>query len=92
MVAHLCYVTCVLHEASSRELRNHTREVLRRAQAGESVTITVHGRAVAELHPVASRPGWVPGSAMEEVLREARADSRLIEDLRPLREQVVEPR
>jgi prevent-host-death family protein len=89
--AHLCYGTCVSYEASARELRNHTRAILDRAQSGEPVTITVHGRAVAELHPVASRASWVSGSTMDGVLREARADAGLMDDLRPLREQVVDP-
>lgn len=34
-----------------RELRNDTAGVLRRVQAGEDVTITVHGRAVARILP-----------------------------------------
>lgn len=32
-----------------RELRNDTASVLRRVEAGEDITITVHGRAVARL-------------------------------------------
>ena len=32
-----------------RELRNHVGDVLRRAEAGERLTITVDGRPVAEL-------------------------------------------
>lgn len=35
-----------------RELRNHAGEVLRRAERGERFTITVDGRAVAELGPL----------------------------------------
>lgn len=36
---------------ASRELRNHTADVLRRVADGDSVTITVNGEAVAELIP-----------------------------------------
>lgn len=36
-----------------RELRNNISEVLRRAEAGERFTITVSGRPVARLGPVA---------------------------------------
>ncbi len=43
----------------SRELRNDTAGVLRRAAAGEDVVITVNGRDVARLVPVERRPQWV---------------------------------
>jgi len=35
-----------------RELRNNVGEVLRRAEAGERIVVTVDGRPVAELGPV----------------------------------------
>lgn len=38
-----------------RELRNNTAALLRRVEAGERLTITVHGHPVAELGPVGSR-------------------------------------
>jgi prevent-host-death family protein len=47
-------------EVSVRQLRNHTAEVLRRVEAGESLRVTVDRRAVAELIPLASRATWVP--------------------------------
>lgn len=37
-----------------RELRNNVSAVLRRAEAGERLVITVDGRPVAELGPVSS--------------------------------------
>jgi prevent-host-death family protein len=37
---------------ASRDLRNHTAEVLRQVSAGETVTITVHGEPVAEISPL----------------------------------------
>jgi prevent-host-death family protein len=46
-------------EIASRELRNDTRGVLARVEAGEPVTITVNGRAVATLQPVSARRRWV---------------------------------
>lgn len=42
-----------------KELRNSVSQVLRRAEAGEEFTITVAGRPVAQLGPVARRR-WVP--------------------------------
>lgn len=43
----------------SRELRNDTAGVLRRAEAGEDLVITVNGRDVARLVPLDRRPTWV---------------------------------
>jgi antitoxin (DNA-binding transcriptional repressor) of toxin-antitoxin stability system len=40
--------------------------VLRHAEAGEEITITVAGRAVARLGPT-SRPQWVGGSPLQAV-------------------------
>jgi prevent-host-death family protein len=78
-----------MNDVSSRELRNHTAEVLRRVEAGERVRINVNRRPVAELVPL-GRPEWSSGAAMELVLREAPADSGLLEDLAAIREQTVE--
>ena len=47
-------------EVSVRQLRNHTADVLRRVEAGETLRVTVDRRAVAELVPLPSRATWVP--------------------------------
>ena len=78
-------------DASSRELRNRTADLLRRVEAGERIRITVNRRPVAELVPL-ERPRWVSGAAMERVLRESLTDTGLLDDLAAVREQVVEPR
>lgn len=44
---------------ASRELRNNTRELLQRVEAGEDITITVSGRPVAVLSPVPARRQWL---------------------------------
>lgn len=49
-----------------KELRNNIGEVLRRAEAGEQITVTVAGRPVAELGP-AGRRQWVTGSDLRAV-------------------------
>ena len=46
-------------DVASRELRNNTRSLLQRVEAGESITITVGGRPVAVLQPVGRRPNWL---------------------------------
>ena len=56
----MCYGPRVPDEVSVRQLRNHTADVLRRVEAGESLRVTVDRRAVAELVPLASRAIWVP--------------------------------
>ena len=76
---------------SSRDLRNHTAQVLRRVEAGERLQVSVNRRPVAELVPLA-RPTWTTGPSIERVLREAPADAKLLRDLAPIRKQVVEPR
>lgn len=49
-----------------KELRNNVGEVLRRAEAGEQITITVAGRPVARLGPVGRRE-WVGGPTLSAV-------------------------
>jgi prevent-host-death family protein len=75
-------------DVSSRDLRNHTADLLRRVEAGERLRINVNRRPVAELVPL-GRPQWASGAAIERVLREAPADRALLEDLAALREQTV---
>ena len=67
---------------ASRELRNDTAGVLRRAGAGESVVITVNGEPVAELGPVRSRRShWTARSVFLERLERAQADPDLRDEL-----------
>ncbi len=49
-----------------KELRNNVGEVLRRAEAGEEITITVAGREVARLGPTGRRQ-WVGGSTLRAI-------------------------
>ena len=49
-----------------KELRNNVGGVLRRAEAGEEITITVAGRPVAQLGP-AGRRQWVSGPALRAI-------------------------
>ncbi len=76
-------------DVSARDLRNHTAAVLRRAEAGERLRVTVSRRPVAEIVPL-GRAAWVSGAAAERVLRDAPLDARFLEDIAPLREQSVQ--
>ncbi len=66
---------------ASRELRNRTRQVLERVEAGEDVIITVDGREVARVTRVARKPRWVPRGAFLADLRRVQADAGLRADL-----------
>lgn len=57
----------------SRDLRNHTAEILRRVEAGEEIDVLHHNRRVARLVPVRERRRWIPAT---EVLRQLAALGR----------------
>lgn len=71
-------------EVASRDLRNDTRSVLRRVEAGEDVTITVDGRPVAVLRPLARRPQWIGRDEFLRLLEGSQADPGLRDELRSL--------
>lgn len=71
-------------EIASRELRNNTRGVLDRVEAGEDVVITVDGRAVARLVALDRRPRfWTKDEFVRDVLARP-ADRGLYDELREL--------
>jgi prevent-host-death family protein len=72
-----------------KTLRNNIGEILRRAEAGEEITITVQGREVARLGP-AHRRQWVSGPALEAVWRTP-PPHRLAEDLARFPAGIVDP-
>jgi prevent-host-death family protein len=74
-----------MDSVASRDLRNHTADVLRRVQQGGVVAVTVRGEVVAELHPPAdARPrSWSRADLASWLVRE-QADAGLREDLREL--------
>ena len=51
-------------EVSVRDLRNHTQDVVRSVEAGETVTLTVSGRPVADLIPHRRRSERVPAAVL----------------------------
>ncbi len=69
---------------ASRELRNNTRELLERVEAGEEVAITVDGRPVATLRPIGSRPRWMSRAEFVQRVVGHQADAGLTEELRLL--------
>lgn len=72
-----------------KELRNNVGEVLRRAESGEQLTITVAGRPVAQLGP-AERRRWVRGSDLHAIWQTP-APRTLNEDLPRLPATLQDP-
>lgn len=65
---------------AQRELRNHSGEILRQAEAGQQFAITVDGRPVAVLGPYQKRQ-WVPKAELLQILRTLDPDPTFFEDL-----------
>jgi antitoxin (DNA-binding transcriptional repressor) of toxin-antitoxin stability system len=72
-----------------RAISEVTRAVLRRAEAGERFRVTVDGAPIAQIGPI-ERHVWVSGSAMEQAVRNAPADTALLDDVAVMREQLAE--
>lgn len=81
MSATITHMTTV----ASRDLRNHTAEVLRQVSDGTRVTITVNGRPVAEIGPVrATRPQFLSTADLISLISRRQADPGLTRDLEVL--------
>jgi prevent-host-death family protein len=68
----------------ARDLRNNVSAVLRRVEAGERLRVTVSGRPVAELAPLATRPRTIPWEALFSGNLDWRADPGLAKELADL--------
>jgi prevent-host-death family protein len=69
---------------ASRELRNQTRALLDRVDAGEVITIAVDGREVAELRPIARERRWMKRAEFTHRVLAYQADAQLRPELRQL--------
>jgi prevent-host-death family protein len=79
----MCYARS-MSMVASRELRNDTAGVLRRAQEGEAITITVNGQPVAVLTAVRpQRRRWLTRPELLQRLKH-QADPGLRDDLADL--------
>lgn len=77
-------------DVASRELRNNTRSLLERVEAGEAVTITVDGRPVAVLQPVGRRPRWLGRDEFVRRVGSNQADPAIRADLATLAPDTTE--
>jgi prevent-host-death family protein len=73
-----------MSDVAVRELRNHTRQVLERVNAGETVTITVDGRPAAELRPLATKPRFLDRRSFAANVLAHQADPGLAAELADL--------
>jgi prevent-host-death family protein len=72
-----------------KELRNNIGQVLKRAEEGEELTITVAGRPVAQLGPI-HRAHWVSSSRLAR-LWALPPDPTLEKDLEAMGGEMVDP-
>ncbi len=65
-----------------RELRNHIARVLREVEAGETLRVTVDGRPVADLVPIArARRRFVPREEVARILQKVPLDAEFSRDI-----------
>ena len=77
-------------EIGVRDLRNRTSQVVAAVRAGERVTLTVHGEAVADIVPHGRRMRWLPGEVLRRELADRAADPELRKDLEALAGQTLD--
>lgn len=77
-------------EIGVRELRNRTAQVIDAVQAGERVTLTVHGEPVADIVPHGHRSRWLAGAPLRDQLATRAADPGLTGELEELAGQTLE--
>ena len=70
-----------------RDLRNNVGEMLRRAEAGERLTVTVGGRPVAELGPLAQTRRLPGAEELRALLAETPVDRAWATDVERMRDQ-----
>ncbi|MBP9066642.1 MAG: type II toxin-antitoxin system prevent-host-death family antitoxin [Candidatus Microthrix sp.] len=70
-----------MERVASRELRNQTRALLERTEAGEEITITVNGRDVARLSPIGGRPRSMDSNLFLDMIEATQADPKLTIEL-----------
>ena len=79
----MCY-SGTMTSVASRELRNNTRALLDRVDAGETIVITVDGREVAELRPIERRATWMSRAEFVRRFSGRQADPGLAAELRDI--------
>jgi prevent-host-death family protein len=78
-----------MKDVGLRELRQHASDVVRRAEAGESITITVSGRPAAVIGPT-PRGSWRTFDEIEDIFATA-TDPEWANDLSAAEDSPVDP-
>jgi len=73
-----------MKSVASRELRNNTRALLEKVEAGQSIAITVDGRAVATIEPIGRTQRWMPREEFVRQVLARQADPGLAREIREL--------
>lgn len=68
------------HKVGLRELRHRARDVFDRVRSGETIDITEHGRPIARISPIVTRP---PAPVMARLIEEGRAQAASRPGFRP---------
>jgi prevent-host-death family protein len=85
-----CYIRSMT-EIAARDLRNSTADVLRRAESGEEIIITVKGRQSVRLVPVQrEHRRWYSAAELVSKLRHCQADPGLRDYLAKLPGNTIE--
>jgi prevent-host-death family protein len=70
---------------AARDLRNHTAEVLRRVEAGETLDVLRDNRPVAKIIPFPRRREWIPArEVLDELVGLGPDTTGLVAELRDL--------
>ena len=75
---------------SVRDLRSDTGGVLRRVEAGETLTVHSNRRPVAQIVPLAERPTWLPAAQFFSKVLAHPADQGLRDDLADLQPDTLD--
>lgn len=79
-------------DVPQRELRNNTAKLLRRAESGERLRVTVHGHPVAALVPLEDETIFVPRNQLiGDFSGLLSKDDRLDVELRELDDEPLDP-
>lgn len=77
-------------EIGIRDLRNHTAQVIDAVKAGERVTLSVHGKPVADIVPHGQHARSLSGRQLRLQLVERAADPGLDRELHELAGQMLD--
>ncbi len=75
---------------SVRDLRNDTGGVLRRVEAGETLTVESNRRPVAQIVPLVNRPTWLAAELFFARILSHPADPGLRDDLAALEPETLD--